>query len=434
MIEELYGIRHCRDAVIARGQRVLLRVDLNVSFSEDGGRILDFTRIDAIFPTVRMLLTLGAKVILISHVGDPNTAEDRTKLSLKRLLAQLSAYFMSNVGQKIVFLDIANNVTNTTTRTNPNSTIESLSQLFDIDNEDIVLLENLRFNDGEKNNDAAFAQWLASLATVYINDAFSCTHRKHASIVGVPQFVPAYAGYHLWDELTALETHLGTNAMKKCTGRKLAIIGGKKVSTKLHTLLALSKNVDHIAVVGAMANTFLFANGYDIGCSFFERDSVHDVLDLMASPKRAQIILPTDVVLSDACTVDTESLRIPHLPHSSEKISTHNICDIGHKCIAAIKKLLSSTEIVVWNGPAGCWETAPFNNGTHCIASSIAQFTNIGRLKSVIGGGDTIAAVHATGLGSVRDFTHVSTGGGAFLEWLAYGKLPGIEALRWTKI
>ncbi len=418
-IEEIYNIRHFSEANIQFGQRVLLRVDFNVPFFIESSEISDFTRIDAVMQTVKTLIELGAKIILISHLGDPKTLSNRKNLSFSRIATHLSLHFYKQLGEEMGFIE---DVVGESDSHSINSKISTLFQKYNI-----VLLENLRFCSGEKSNDIAFANTLSNFASVYINDAFSCMHRKHASIVLLPTLLPSYAGSALWEELTSLELLLNSETMMEYTKSKIAIVGGKKVSTKISVLSALSNKFDYLIIAGAMANTFLRAMNIPIGDSFFEEEMLMVAKNFMIDNKKTKIILPSDVVLSDFKVVDitqNSSLDLCNI------VQGKKIYDIGKKTLDIIFNLLKNASLVVWNGPVGYYEHPSFNEGTKAIANYIVNSVHMQQdTKSIIGGGDTIAALSVAGFRK-GNFTHVSCGGGAFLEWLTNKNLCGITALR----
>ena len=286
---------------------------------------------------------------------------------------------------------------------------------------EVILLENLRFHAGEEGNDLAFAKELASLADIYVNDAFSTCHRKHASMVGIPDILDSYAGINLEYELDNL-TALVSNPERPV----MVIVGGSKVSTKLELLKALVPKTDYVVVGGGMANTFLYANGVNVGKSLKEDELKDDALDLLKKAKEnnCEVILPIDVVVAKEVAenqaVETKSLG---------RITGGDIIvDIGEKTIKLIGEKLQKCKVVIWNGPVGIYEINPFNRGTDELASIIANITNDGKIKSVAGGGDILAAL---GNAKIADkFTYLSTAGGAFLKWLEKGILPAVEKLK----
>ncbi len=368
------------------GKRVFLRVDLNVPVSN--GIILDYTRIDKIIPTIKYLLKQDTKIIIASHFGRPKGTFD-PKYSLEFLVDILS----EKTGQEVNFCP---NISKTP-------------------NKQIILLENLRFHPGETKNDPEFAKQLASLADFYVNDAFSCSHRAHASIAGIAEFLPSAAGLLLAQEIENLNLYLAHPAKPM-----MAIIGGSKVSTKLDLLMELVNKVDYLAIGGAMANTFLKAKGYEIGNSFYEPDLIAKAQEIMN--QNCEIILPIDVVIAKEILehAETKTVSIEKMPKDEM------ILDLGPKSVAQIKSILQICKTVILNGPVGVFECAPFAKGTIAIAQEVASLSQKG-LISIAGGGDIVAAISQAGL--FEDFTYISTAGGAFLEWLEGKKLPGLTIL-----
>ena len=371
-------------------KRVFLRVDLNVPVSN--GRILDDTRINKIIPTIKYLLDRNAKVIIASHFGRPKGEFD-SKYSLEFISAELSR----KIGKPVAF-------------------IKSISESFP--SAEIVLLENLRFYPGEAKNDAEFASQLASLADFYINDAFSCCHRAHASIVKIAEILPSAAGLLLQREIENLTAYL-SSPQKPI----MAIIGGSKVSTKLELLYSLIKQVDYLVIGGAMANTFLKCQNIAIGKSLYEEDLLNKASDILANAGSCKIILPQDVVVATEiaenasnCIVDIKNIPQDHL-----------ILDIGPATCGQINQILHSCKTVILNGPVGVFEYFPFSVGTVSIAREVAKLTKANQLISIAGGGDIVAALSKAGL--FEQFSYISTAGGAFLEWLEGKSLPGLEAL-----
>ena len=368
------------------GKRIFLRVDLNVPVSN--GIILDYTRIDKIIPTIKYLLKQNAKIIIASHFGRPKGEFD-SKYSLEFLVDILS----EKIGQEVSFC----------------------SDISKTPDKRIILLENLRFHPGETKNDPEFAKQLAALADFYVNDAFSCSHRAHASIVGIAAFLPSAAGLLLTQEIENLNLYLSHPAKPM-----MAIIGGSKVSTKLDLLMELVNKVDYLAIGGAMANTFLKAKGYEIGNSFYEPDLITKAQEIMA--QNCEIILPIDVVIAKEISENAETKIIP----IEEMIKNQMILDLGPKSVAQIKSILQICKTVILNGPVGVFECTPFSKGTIAIAQEVASLSQKG-LISIAGGGDIVAAISQAGL--FEEFTYISTAGGAFLEWLEGKKLPGLTIL-----
>ena len=373
-------------------KRVLLRVDLNVPSSD--GIVLDDTRIDKIIPTIKYLLEANAKIILASHFGRPKGIVD-PKFSLNFLVDKLS----DKLGQKIEFCsDIS--VANTT----------------NLRAKEILLLENLRFYPGETKNDLEFAKQLANLADFYINDAFSCSHRAHASIVKITELLPSAAGLLLIDEVESLSKYL-----MQPEKPMMAIIGGSKISTKLDLLMNLVNKVDYLVVGGAMANSFLKAQGYEIGASFYEPDLITTAKSILEQAK--MIILPQDVVVAE----EISNNALSKIVKVNQVEKNQLILDIGPQTVMHVNNLLRKCKTLVFNGPLGVFEYDQFSLGTIGIAQEIVTLTNEGNLISVAGGGDIVAALSKAEL--VNQFTYISTAGGAFLEWLEGKELPGLKAL-----
>ncbi len=389
------------DQLDAKGRRVFLRLDLNVPMS--GGAVSDTTRIDRAAPTVSELADAGAKVIIASHFGRPK-GKVVPEMSLRPLVTPLSSALG---GREVAFC--AETVGPETA-----STIDALPE------GGIALLENLRFDTGEEANDAAFADALAGLADVYVNDAFSAAHRAHASIDGIARRLPSFAGRLMEAELTAL-----SKALEAPERPMLAVVGGAKVSTKLDLLGHLVTRADRLLIGGGMANTFLYADGHQIGTSLAERDLADTAREIRAKAEAAgcTIILQTDAVVADRFAADANTRVVPVLSVPED----HMILDIGPATAEAVIESLSDVRTVCWNGPLGGFETPPFEAGTVAVARAVAERTEAGSMVSVAGGGDTVAALN---MAKVTDrFSYVSTAGGAFLEWLEGRVLPGVAVL-----
>lgn len=386
-----------------KDKTVFLRADMNVSIKNN--KIIDDTRIKATIPTIEYLTKNGAKVVLATHLGKAKGEGFQEEFSLKIVLERLKELLPS-----IKF----------------NYSADCIGKQTKIDVEntkfgEVILLENLRFHAGEEGNDPEFAKELASLADIYVNDAFSTCHRKHASMVGIPEILDSYAGINLEYELDNL-TNLVSNPEKPV----MVIVGGSKVSTKLELLKALVSKTDYVVVGGGMANTFLYANGTNVGKSLKEEELKNDALELLAKAKEknCEVILPVDVVVAKEVaenqTVITKSLN--------ELNNDDIIVDVGEKTIQLIKEKLEKCKVVIWNGPIGIYEINPFNKGTDELASIIANITVGGKIKSVAGGGDILAALNNAKIAD--KFTYLSTAGGAFLKWLEKGILPAVEKLK----
>ncbi len=384
-----------------KGKVVFVRADMNVSIKN--GKIIDDTRIRATIPTIEYLVKNGAKVVLTSHLGSPKGVVNED-LSLKLVLERLKELM-----PKVKF-NFSNDCIGEQTK----------KDIANTNFGEVILLENLRFHEGEEANDENFAKELASLAEVYVNDAFSTCHRKHASMVGVPSILPAYAGFTLEEEIENL-TNLVSNPEKPV----MVIVGGSKVSTKLELLRALVKKYEYVVVGGGMANTFLYALGKNVGNSLKEEDLKQDALDLLKEAKEnnCEVILPIDVVVA-AQVAENQPVKTV----SVDDVQKNDIIvDLGEKTIELIEDKLNKCKTVIWNGPIGIYEISPFNEGTDNLAEYIAKLTGKGAIKSVAGGGDILAALNKANI--TQDFTYVSTAGGAFLKWLEKGKLPAVEKL-----
>ena len=382
------------------GKTVLLRADLNVPAKD--GVVTDFTRIDRIKETIDQLKSNNAKIVILSHFGRPK-GEKKPEYSLSFLPPVLE----ERLGLKVSFAeDCIGNAAQ--------SAIEALEP------GQAVLLENLRYYKGEEANDADFAAELAKLGDIYVNDAFSVAHRAHASTEGLAHLLPTSAGCLMEAELKALSDAL--EAPKKPV---MAIVGGAKISTKLALLNNLVKKVDMLVLGGGMANTFLFANGIEVGKSLCEKDMASEAREIMktAEAHGCEVILPKDrVILKEfGENAPHEVVGADSIPADMEAI------DIGPATIAMLSEMLESCKTVLWNGPMGVFEVKPFDRGTNELAQAVAKETKAGNLVSVAGGGDTVSALENAGV--VSDFTYISTAGGAFLEWLEGKTLPGVAAL-----
>ena len=392
---------HTLDDIDVRGKRVLLRADLNVPVKD--GIVTDATRIERLAPTIEALIENGAKVVVMSHFGRPDGRPDPA-YSLRPLVAPLSKAIG---GREVVFaVDCIGE--------------EAKRVVGALQPGQVALLENLRFHKGEEENSPDFAQALAELGDVYVDDAFSAAHRAHASIAALAQLLPAAAGKLMEAELSAL-----TAALDNPARPVLALAGGAKVSTKLDLLRFVIGKVDCLAIGGAMANTLLFAEGKEVGRSLTERDMVDDARRLLtlAGERNCRLILPEDAVVAPelARGATTRTVASDAVPDDMM------ILDIGPKTVARIDAALEEARTLVWNGPLGAFETPPFDRGTAAVAKKTAALTQAGKLLSVAGGGDTVAALAAAGL--TDRLSYVSTAGGAFLEWLEGRELPGVAAL-----
>ena len=388
------------DGVDVAGKRVLLRADLNVPVRD--GKIGDLTRIERLSPTIRELSGKGARVIVCSHFDRP-----KGKRIPEFSLAPMAAALGEVLGRRIGF---ASDCIGPVAR----QAVAAMA------NGDVLVLENTRYHAAEEKNDPAFAASLAELADLFVNDAFSAAHRAHASTEGVAHLLPAYAGRLMQMELEALHLALG-----KPTRPVAAIVGGAKVSTKLELLGNLVGKVDMLAIGGAMANTFLAAQGLNVGKSLQEADMHATALDILTKAKAAdcEIVLPTDAVVASEFKPNppTQIVSVGAIPAGSM------ILDLGPASVAALLARLASIRTVVWNGPLGAFETPPFGAATVALAKAVAAATQAGTLRSVAGGGDTVSALRQAGV--IDRMTYVSSAGGAFLEWLEGKTLPGVAAL-----
>jgi len=384
------------DGVAVAGKRVLLRADLNVPVRD--GRITDLTRIHRLSPTIRELSDGGARVVVCSHFDRP---EGKHVPSMT--LAPMAAALQEALGRAVAF---ASDTVGPVARA-------AVAALGD---GDVLVLENTRFHPGEETNEAGFSRELAGLADLYVNDAFSAAHRAHASTHGVAQHLPSHAGRMMQAELAAL----GNPARPV-----MAVVGGSKVSTKLALLGNLSRKVDVLVIGGAMANTFLAAQGTDVGRSLQEAEMHGTAREIMAEAHRAgcQIVLPRDAVVAREfrANAPTETVGVHSIPADAMML------DVGPNTVQGLRDLLPEMRTVVWNGPLGAFETEPFDAGTTALARTVAEMTEQGALVSVAGGGDTVSALRHAGV--LDRLTSVSTAGGAFLEWLEGKTLPGVAAL-----
>jgi phosphoglycerate kinase len=388
------------DHVDVKGKRVLVRVDLNVPV--ENGVVTDATRIERMAHALTEIADKGAKVILLSHFGRPKERDQKN--SLKPVAAEVAHI----IKRPVKFVD---------------DCIGEAAEraVASMKNGDIVCLENTRFYPGEEKNDPAFVTALAKLGDIFVNDAFSVSHRAHASTEGLAHLLPAYAGRTLQTELEALEKVLDKPARPLA-----AIVGGAKISTKLDLLGHLLKKVDGLIIGGAMANTFLLAQGKKVGKSLVEADLVATAQKIMAEVKSAkrEVVLPVDAVVAEKFEAHAPS-RAVDIDRVGDK---DMILDIGPRSIELVVSVLARSKTLVWNGPFGAFEMEPFDNGTVEIAEAAAELTAAGKLVSVAGGGDTVAALNVAGVAD--RLTYVSTAGGAFLEWLEGKALPGVEVLR----
>jgi phosphoglycerate kinase len=382
------------------GKRILVRVDLNVPVSD--GKVTDATRIERVAPTITELSKKGAKVILLAHFGRPK-GEPVADMSLSQIVMAVNEV----LGQKILFASDC---------IGP----EAEDAVASMKNGDVLLLENTRFHAGEEKNDTGFTEELAKNGDIYVNDAFSAAHRAHASTEGLAHRLPAYAGRTMQAELEALEKGLGAPARPV-----VAIVGGAKVSSKIDLLQNLVKKVDALVIGGGMANTFIAAQGIDVGKSLCEHDLADTARAIMAEAEASgcTIVLPSDGVVAREFKANAanETVAIEAIPSDAMML------DVGPKSVEAVNEWIGKASTLVWNGPLGAFEIAPFDTATVSAAKFAAAETKAGRLVSVAGGGDTVAALNHAGVAD--DFSYVSTAGGAFLEWMEGKELPGVSVL-----
>jgi phosphoglycerate kinase len=379
-------------------KRVLLRLDLNVPLNN--GIITDTTRIDKILPTLQFLIKQNSRIIIVSHVGRPN-GRVVNELSLKPICRDIQNKLSQNVKLITKNLDEIN-----------------IKDLFENIDEKIIMLENIRFYPEEEKNDLQFAKHLASLADIFVNDAFSCSHRAHASVSNITKFIPSYSG---------LQLELEINALKKITSEIkkpiTCIIGGSKISTKINVIKNLIYKFDNIVIVGGMANNIIKYMGHNIGESIHEKNSdttIKEILSL-SQKEKCKIFYPEDIVVAKGLNGS------PEIKELDKILSDEMILDIGEKTIKKIEDLIDESKTILWNGPAGYFENPNFANGSIRIAKKIVENNNANRIYSVAGGGDTVSLLN--GLKAVDNFNFVSTAGGAFLEYLEGKQLPGISAL-----
>ncbi|MFT9400248.1 phosphoglycerate kinase [Acetobacter sp.] len=391
------------DKLDPRGKRILLRVDLNVPMKD--GVISDFTRIERIVPTIRELADKGGRVIVLSHFDRP-----KGKVVPGMSLEPIATALATALGKSVSFAHDC---------IGPDAEAAVAS----LQDGEVLLLENTRFQPGEEANAPDLSAALAKLGDVYVNDAFSAAHRAHASTAGVADHLPAYAGRLMEAELSALDAALENP--ERPVG---AIVGGAKVSTKLELLENMLEKVDVLAVGGAMANTFLAAKGYKVGKSLKEEDMLDTARQIMekAKAKNCELILPIDVVLAEdfMAGAPTAVAAVSDIPDGWMAL------DVGPETVKLLKEKLTGLKTLVWNGPLGVFELPPFDVATNAVAQEAARLTKDGKLKTIAGGGDTVSALRHAGV--LHDMTYVSTAGGAFLEWLEGKVLPGLTALSTT--
>lgn len=388
------------DDMALAGRVVLTRVDINVPM--EGGRVTDATRIEKILPTVSDIIARGGQVVLLAHFDRP-----KGRVVPEMSLGHLVPALQEALGRPVVFgTDCIG--------------APAMAAIAKAAPGEVVLLENTRFHAGEEANDPALAAGMAALGDLYVNDAFSAAHRAHASTAGLAHLLPAAAGRLMAAELRALEAALGAPQRPV-----VAVVGGAKVSTKLELLGNLVGKVDHLVIGGGMANTFLVAQGHEVGTSLAERDMAPIAREILEKAKAAgcAIHLPLDVVVAQAFKAGAPS----HVTQAAACPPDAMILDAGPQTVAALDALFQTCKTLIWNGPLGAFEIPPFDAATNAAAHAAARLTRAGALISVAGGGDTVAALNQAGVAG--DFTFISTAGGAFLEWMEGKELPGVAAL-----
>jgi phosphoglycerate kinase len=382
------------------GKRALVRVDLNVPMED--GRVTDDTRLRAVVPTIQKLRAGGAKVILLAHFDRPK-GKVVPSMSLQPIVEPLAGV----LGVPVAFADdcIGQKAREAVNAMQPG---------------DVLLLENVRFHAGEEANDRQFADALAANGDLYVNDAFSAAHRAHASTEALAKRLPAYAGEQMRLELDALDAALGRPQRPV-----LGIVGGSKVSTKLDLLRNLVTKLDKLAIGGGMANTFLYAQGHDVGASYCEKDLAETAREIirLAGQNNCKLFLPLDIVVAEKLAPGA-----PARVRDVGSIDEHErILDAGPETVERLCRAMDNSKTLIWNGPLGVFEMPPFDKGTMTAARHAAELAKAGKIVAVAGGGDTVAALNAAGVS--QDFTFVSTAGGAFLEWMEGKELPGVAAL-----
>jgi len=390
------------DDVDVSGKVVLVRCDFNVPINDEG-EISDISRIERHAPTIITLVNKGAKVALLSHFGRPAGKVDED-LSLGFISESLTEVFKAP--EIVIISDCIGNVVK--------------QVLNDMTDGQIGLLENVRFYEGEENNDSDFSKSLADIADIYVNDAFSVCHREHASVHGITNYLPSYAGFALQLEIEMLE-----KSLRNTEPPMMAIIGGSKVSTKLKLLGNLVKKMKFLAIGGGMANTFLAAQGKNIGASFYEKNMIEEAKSILEKAKstNCDIILPIDAVVANKLEFNVESFTV----NLNDIVKENMILDVGEKTVDLISNAIINSKTLLWNGPLGVFEIPPFDQSTTSCALTAAMMTRAGGLLSVAGGGDTVAALNNAE--AAGGFSYVSVAGGAFLEWIEGKTLPGIAVL-----
>ncbi|HBD91560.1 MAG TPA: phosphoglycerate kinase [Gemmobacter sp.] len=392
------------DDINLQGKTVLTRVDINVPM--ENGVVTDATRIEKIVPTVKDIQAKGGRVVLLAHFDRP-----KGKVVPEMSLSHVQAALAAALGCKVIFAADCIGA-------------PAADAIAAASGDDVVLLENTRFHAGEEKNSPELAAQMAELGDVFVNDAFSAAHRAHASTTGIAHLLPAAAGRLMEAELKALEAALGQPVRPV-----VAVVGGAKVSTKLDLLGNLVSKVDHLVIGGGMANTFLVAQGIEVGKSLAERDMADTAREILAKADAAgcTIHLPVDVVVAREFKAGAANETVAADACPADAM----ILDAGPKSVAALETVFASAKTLIWNGPLGAFEIEPFDTATNAAARSAAALTRAGKLVSVAGGGDTVAALNKAG--AAADFSFISTAGGAFLEWMEGKELPGVAALTATR-
>ena len=391
-------INHLDNNLKLEGKRVLLRVDFNVPLNNES--ITEASRIIKILPTIKFLINNKAKIIIISHVGRPDG-----KISPSLTLEPIAKKLASLLKQKVIFF-------------NKTIGLKAIEKSKEISNGEILLLENLRFHKEEELNSNFFAKELSKIGDIYVNEAFSCSHREHASVCKITNHISAFAGQQLVKEINSINM-LTYNPNKPVS----CIIGGSKISTKIGVLTNLIKKMDNIVIVGAMANNFIKYKKYNIGKSIYEKNTENLIESIMkqSNVNNCNLLVPSDVIVAKNYNSKGQ------LKNLNEVDDSDLILDIGNKTIKTIFKIIDNSKTILWNGPAGYFEVEEFSNGSNKIAKKIAENTKNKSLISIAGGGDTVAAINK--FNCSNRFTYISTAGGAFLELLEGKILPGIKAL-----
>ena len=388
------------DEIEVAGKTLLVRADLNVPVQD--GRVSDATRLERIVPGIKDWTARGARVVLLSHFGRP-TGQVRSEMSLRPIARKLGEL----LGREVVFGE--------------NCIGPVARQVVDgLEDGAVCVLENLRFHAGEEANDRTFAKDLAALGDFYVNDAFSAAHRAHASTEALAFQLPAFAGPLMMEEIEALQ-----QALEAPERPVAAVVGGAKVSTKTPVLSNLVGKVDYLIIGGGMANTFLLADGFTVGASLAEPDLIDEARNIRDAAEKAgcEIALPSDVVVAKEFKAGADARTVGLADVGDDDM----ILDVGTETVERLSEILADCKTLLWNGPLGAFEIEPFGEGTFMLANKAAELTKAGRLVSVAGGGDTVAALNAAGVAG--DYTYVSSAGGAFLEWLEGKELPGVAAL-----